>query len=327
MLKVRKTWIVVLALALAAVCSAPLSAAPLLGTKGAGDDADKWLLDNPEAVMTINIKQFLASEAFKGDMPAIKAALDNNAEAKAVFEAIGLDPFKDIDSILISGSGGSAKDAKALIVIKGRYDTDKIHAALKKEAEKKDKVELVKEGDHQLYQLKVQEQTLYAGFASKSVLVMTQSKENTVDALKNGGKKPANISKEMKSALGKFTGKESMTFAMVITDEMKKLIERAPPQAKAAAKLQTLTASLTVTDGMELNITGHTSEAKAAKQLSSNLALVKVAAGGLTDGLPPIVEKILDEIKISAEKESVIVALKLTKAMLDEVRKLANGGK
>jgi hypothetical protein len=326
MLKVRKTWIVVLALALVAVCSAPLSAAPLLGTKGAGDDADKWLLSKPEAVLTINVKQMLASDVIKANMPAIKDALDKDEAAKTVLQSIGLDPFKDIDSVLISAAGGSAKDAKALVVIKGRFDTDKIHKALAKEAEKKDKIELVKEGDQQLYQVKLQEQTVWAGFASKSVLVVTQGKESTLDAIKNGGKKSAEIGKDMKSALGKFTGKESLTFAMVITEELKKAIDRAPPQVgKAASKLETLTASVSVNDAVELNITGHTSEAKAAKQLSSNLALVKVAAGGFTEDLPPIVGKILDEIKISAEKESVIVALKLTKAMIDEVRKLGGG--
>jgi hypothetical protein len=322
MLNVRKTWIVVLALALVAVCSAPLSAAPLLGTKGAGDDADKWLLNDPEAVITINIKQMLSSDIFKAGMPMIKDSLNKNEEAKALLQTIGLDPFKDIDSVLISSSGGSAKDVKALIVIKGRFDTDKIHTALAKEAEKKDKVELVKEGGQQLYLIKQQEQTICAGFANKSTLVATLNKEATLDAIKNGGTKPAKIGKEMKNALGKFTGKEGVTFAMVVTDEMKKMIDRAPPQAKPAAKLQTLTASLSVTDTVEVNITGHASEQAAAKQLSNSLGLVKVAASNLIEDLPPIVSKVLEAIKISNEKESVVVALKLTKEMMDEIRKL-----
>ncbi len=321
MLNVRKTWMVALTLALAVYCSAPLSAAPLLGTKGAGDDADKWLLNDPEVVMTVNVKQMLGSEVFKAQLPEIKAHLEKNEEAKALFQTIGLDPFKDVDSILISAAGGSAKDAKALVVVKGRFDTDKIHKALAKESEKKDKVEAVKEGDQQLYMIKLQDRTVCAGFASKSVLVVTENKESTVEAIKNGGTKTAKIGKEMKSALSKFTGKESLTFAMVITDEIKKAIDRAPPQAKVAAKLQAITASLSVTDSVDLNITGHTSEPKAAKQLASTLASVKVVAGGFTEDYP-LAGKILDELKINAEKDGVVVALKITKAMIDEARKL-----
>jgi hypothetical protein len=323
MLSVRKLSILFFALALVGVGSTPLGAAPLLGTKGAGDDADKWLLSEPEAVMTINIKQIIGSDIFKANRPKVKEMIDHSEGVKTLLEAAGLDPFKDVDSILISSAGGTGRDAKAQIVIKGRFDTDKIHTALKKEAEKKDKIEAVKEGDQQLYQIKLQDQVLWAGFASKSVLVMTHNKENTVDALKHGGTKSAKIGKEMRTALGKFTGKESLTFAMVISDDLKKQFDKAPPQVgKAASKLQTLTASLTVNDAVDLNITGNTSEEKAAKQLSGGLALLKVAAGGLTEDLPPIVGKVLDEVKISAEKESVVIALKLTKAMIDEARKL-----
>jgi hypothetical protein len=122
-------------------------------------------------------------------------------------------------------------------------------------------------------------------------------------------------------ALGKFTGKESLTFAMVVTDEIKKAIDKAPPQAKVAAKLEAITASLAVTDSVDLNITGHTADPKAAKQLASTLASVKVVAGGFTEDYP-LAGKVLDELKINAEKEGVVIALKITKAMIDEARKL-----
>ena len=46
-------------------------------------------------------------------------------------------------------------------MIKGKFDTDKIHTALKKEAEKKDsEIELVMEGGTQLYQFKAHDQSL-----------------------------------------------------------------------------------------------------------------------------------------------------------------------
>jgi hypothetical protein len=326
MLAVRKTWMAVLALTLAAVWTASASAAPLLGVKGAGDDADKWLLNDPEVVMTINVKQLLGSEIMKANMPALKGMLEHDEKAKAVLQATGLDPFKDLDSILISGAGTTSKDARALIVVRGTFDKEKIHEALKKEADKKGDVELVKEGDHQLYQFKAKDQHLYGGFASKSVLVVTHSKEATAEAMSNGGKKESKITPEMKKALGTFTGKESMTFAMVVNDELKKQIENAPQVGKAASKLQTLTASLTVTDSISLNVTGNSSEAKAAKQLANALTILKGAAGLAAEDFPPIAGKILEEIKITAEKESVVVALKITKAMIDEAAKLGGGG-
>jgi hypothetical protein len=82
---------------------------------------------------------------------------------------------------------------------------------------------------------------------------------------------------------------------------------------------------LTVTDTVALNVTGNSSEAKAAKQLAQGLQLLKGAAGLAAEDFPPIAGKVLEEIKITAEKESVVIALKITKAMIDEAAKLGGG--
>ena len=175
MLSARKVWMAAMALTLAVVWTGAASAAPLLGIKGGGDDADKWLVNDAELVMTINIKQMTSSPLFKAGEPMLKELLKHNEEAKTLMEATGIDPFKDVESILFSASGSSAKDAKGLFVVRGKFDTDKIHTALKKEAAKKDaELELVKEGQVQLYKVKKDDNMIVAGFASKSVLVMTE---------------------------------------------------------------------------------------------------------------------------------------------------------
>jgi hypothetical protein len=325
MLPARKTWLALVVVTLAAGWTPPTSGAPLLGIKGGGEDADRWLSPNPEVVMTINVKQMVGSAIVKANLPMLKDQIKNNESLKALLDATGVDLFKDIDSVLISGSG-SAKDAKALVVVKGTFDTMKIHTALKKEAESKKEIELLVEDGKQLYAIKAKDQTMYAGFASKSILVLTESREATVHAIKNGGKKVSPISKEMKEALNSFTGKESLTLAMVVNDELKKLLEKAPAVGKAAGKLQTLTASLTITDTLALNVTGNASEAKAAEQLSRGLAAVKATAGVALDELPAIVGKVVDAIAIKALKSSVIISLKVTKEMIDEAAKLGGGG-
>jgi hypothetical protein len=309
-----------------AAWASPAGAAPLLGIKGGGDDAEKWLVNEPEFVMTINIKQMTESAILKANLPMMKELLKNNEEAKAFLEATGLDPFKDVQNVLVSASGTSAKDAKGLIVVRGNFDPDKIHTALKKEAEKhKDsEIELIKEGGVQLIQFKKDDKVMVGGFANKSILVLTNTKEATCEAIKNGGKQPAKINKEMKAALSKFTGKESLTMALVVNDELKKLIEKAPRVGEAASKLLTLTASLTVTDGVALNVAGNASEKKAAKQLAGMLTMLKAVGQGAVQGmedLPPVLGDILEAVKISNESESVSVDLKVTKEMIEKLHK------
>jgi hypothetical protein len=324
MLQARKTWMAAV-VALAALAAGPASAAPLLGIKGGGEDADKWLVNDPEVVLTINVKQMTTSKLLQANLPTMKDMIKSNEEAKQFFEATGLDPFKDVENILISGSGGSAKDAKGLFVIRGKFDTKKIHAAVEKEAKKNPgEMKLVKEGDVQLYEVEKGEQKFVAGFASSSVLVATNSKEATLEAIKHGGKKAAKIGKEMKAALSKFTGKETMTLAVVINDDLKKLLEKAPKVGDSAGKLKLATASLVVTDSVALNLTGVTTEAKAAKSLGGALTLLKAigqtAIMGMEE-LPPVLGEMLEAVKIANKDMTVTIDLKVSKEMIQKAQK------
>jgi hypothetical protein len=299
-----------------------MDAAPLLGAKGEPGDVEKWILSDAEVVLTVNVKQFFAAEAVKKNLPALKAAMEKNEELKSVLELTGIDLFKDIHTIIVSGSGTSAKDARGLLVIRGNFNTDKINDAIKKKGEG---VKSHKEGDHTIYEVPVNEQTAFASLVDRNTFVVTQSKDATVDAIKNGGKKSPKLSKDMKSALKQFSGKESLAFAMVVSDDLKKMVAMVPQLAASANKLQTLTGSVTVSEAVTLNITGNTDDAKAARQLMSVLTILKgtaeVAVQGM-EGIPPVVNDVLDALKIASDKNSVTVDLKLSKEILDKASKL-----
>jgi len=313
------TWLALLALAL--TCSAA-PAAPLLGTKGAGDDADKWMIDDADFVFVLNMKQMAGSDIMKkSGIEAARGLIKSNEQAKAILEATGLDPFKDVDSMLISGTLGTRASSKGLVVIKGRFDPAK---ALKVARDKKDDVEVQKEGSIDLIKLKVQDQSAYAAFAGKNTVVVTQSKDSTVDWVKNGGKKLAKVSKPMQTALAGFKGTESLNFAMVITDDLKKLIGRVPQLAVAGPSLQTLTASLTITDAADLKVVGNTSDAKAAKQLERAVTALKGVAQIMVqsdENIGAVLGDVLDAVKVSSSKDGVQIGLKLNKEQLNKVGK------
>jgi hypothetical protein len=281
----------------------------------------KWLLPDAEIIVKINIKQMMTSDLMKkGGLEQLKEAINSNEQAKALLTAAGLDVTKDVDSIVACASGSSAKDAKARVVINGRFDPDKIHNVIKKD----DKIKIAKEGAITLYEVPTQQdQTLFAAFANKNTLVMTQSKESTIDAVKNGGKKAVTLGKEMRTAMSKFTGKESMTMVLVVNDEMKKQIANAPRIGEQASKLQTLTASITLSDAVALNLRGITGEAKSASQLGKLLEGLKAATALAGEGVPQAVLDIIDAVKVTSDKESVKVDLKVTKEMIE---KAAKGG-
>src|SRR5690349_4649491 len=110
MLSLRKPILAALALSLALALPA-LAAAP-------AGSYEKYLPDETDGVITINVRQLLDSELIK------KAGLDKalaGEDAQKALGVIGLDPLKDIDRVVIAGG----KD-EGLVIIQGKFDPAKL---------------------------------------------------------------------------------------------------------------------------------------------------------------------------------------------------------
>jgi len=289
-------------------------------------EPEKWLADNSDVVMAINVRVlFDAPMMKKGGLPAIKDALKNNEMATGILKSAGIDPFKDIETILISGTGKDAKDAKVQIIIRGNFDPEKFRTAAEACAKKNpDDVKVTKSDGLYFYELNFPQGKLIGAFANKSTIVLTQSQDATLDVVKNGGKKVASINKALKGAVNKFTGKESMAMALVVTDEMKKALGKLPQAAEVAPKLETINANLVLTNDANFNLILNTSDAAAAKKAGQLLrqakSLVELAILNNED-IPPVASDLLAALKISAERSSVVVNLKVTQELLDKGNK------
>ena len=319
----RKLWSTLALVGLVVVGAAKADPAP--EPKGVTVDDSKWLLPDAEFFVKFNVKQMMASDLMtKGGIVALKDAIKNNEQLKGVLEATELDITKDLDSIVASGSGNSAKDAKALVVIRGKFNRVKMQDALEKAAKKDDKLKIVKEGTTTLYEFPAGESTMYAAFANANTMVLTHSKESTVAAVNEGGKKAVAISAGMKSALSRFNGKESMTMALVINADLQKMLAGIPNAGAAASKLTSVTTAVTLTDAVALDIAGVTGDAKSAKQLSALLDVLKATGAAALAGMeeiPPVAGELLGAIKVSASKEAVHLKLDVTKEMIDKASK------
>lgn len=300
---------VVAILALTSIVSAQSETGPVNG-----DDA-KWLLDNAEVVFKLNIKQMMESKLMKDrGIKEMRKMIEGNAKAKEILDSMGLDPVKDFDAVLASAAGTSASDAKALIAIVGKFDRPKVEKAMSQS----DKIKSSKEGNTTVFEFEMQGQSLYGAFANDNTMVMTQDKEATLNAVKNGGKKTAEMSKGMKSALARFSGQESMAMAMVVSEELRKMLQMAPRGGEAASKLQTIMAGITVTENVDFNIRGITGDAKAAGTLAKLIDGLKAAAGLAGDDVPKQLIDLLDSVKVTSDKESVKIDLKISKEVIEK---------
>src|SRR5436305_6598060 len=116
-------------------------------------EPDRLLPGDTEQVVVVNVKQIVGSALFKKyALPDIEKQLKDNKEYKQLQQMTGLDILKDVNSVVIANSGSTGK--KALLIVRGKFDQDKIHKTATLAAEKeKEKFKISKHGDGNLYEV------------------------------------------------------------------------------------------------------------------------------------------------------------------------------
>ena len=107
-----KTFLPIVGAGLAALCLAH----PALAA-----DADKMIPADADVVISINVRQLVDSPAFQkyGKADAIQGL--QNPQVQALLSALGLDPLKDVDSLLLTSAGDVMADhPKMLLAARAR---------------------------------------------------------------------------------------------------------------------------------------------------------------------------------------------------------------
>jgi hypothetical protein len=290
-------------------------------------EPDKLTPAGTDVLVVFNFRQILESPlAKKDDVDKLKEALKKNAEAEKILTAAGLDPFKDIDRLTLAVAS-DVKEPKVLAIVRGRFDVDKIGKLAADAAEKNPKeLKISKEGSVTVFQVQTQNQPLFTAFAGKDALLASPSKDYLLGAIKNADKGPGKLSKEFQAALDKISGKESIWFAAVIPEEAKKAIKKNPPTAEIAEKLLSVTGSMNLTTDIQLTVQVQTTDAEAAEQLGKFVDSFKPLLGLMTANdkqIGPIVGELVKQLKITPEKNSLTISLKITEEMIKKMEKIA----
>jgi len=301
-----------LCLGLAALCLTP--AARAVDTKLVPGDS--------EVVVCLNVKQMMSSDLFKKyALEHVKSALSAPGAAEAI-KATGLDPTKDIETVVIAGRMDVQTSKKAVIFLTGKFDEAKIATATAAAA--KDggyKFETGKVGTTTVHAVTPAGQdTVYMAFPDKTTLVMAPDKAYLVEIAGGKAKKMGDV---MKSALAKASGKESVYVSAVVTDSMKELAKANPAVEKLAAKLKYATTSLTVTDGAKLAITVETEDEDTAAglKLAAGAGIPFLKKSAEDGGAPKFVVELIDKVKVARESKALTVNLDVPADVIDKIIK------
>jgi len=291
--------------------------AVLLAVSAVGAD-DIKVPSDAEAVVVFNVKSLLNSKLAK-DYNLVTLAKDAIPEdAKTHLAALGLDPFKDLDSVVITGHGDPSKSGKFLVLLNGTFDAKKLTAA----AEKQPNVTVHKVAGQAVLEVPGQDGMPVYGAVAANQVVLSNDKDLTANVA--GGKGLGKPNKALAEALKKLTGKETLALTVVITDEIKKMVpsnDQTKPLLKA---VNAVTGGVTVADNVELIVRGHAADEDGANTIKNALAVIKFGATltlGKQKGLPAATKTLVEAIKVDSDKDSAWMSLKITPELIKDLQK------
>jgi hypothetical protein len=301
-------------------CLSPVVIAIFAGSLNAAT-ADKYLPDDSEAVLTVNVRQFLETPLINRDLDKLREALKSQEKISAELEKVGLDPLKDIDLITIAGAPGQGDD-HFLLVAHGRFDAAKLDARARNAvAEESDKVSEVKEEDHTFYSITQPgaARVFYIAWPESGTIVASPSKDLILHVFAvQAGKSQSSLNQDMVGLLDKVDEK---SIASVVG--LGSLFKDTPQ----AGQVQHLSGSVTIDQSM------HLTAAVAVKDVETAEALTKTITDGLAqaktmlsmaakdrEDLGPAIS-LLEAIKIRREGDTISIEGELTEDLLDKLHR------
>lgn len=291
-------------------------------------DVDKLVPADSENIATIQFKQILEAPILKkfGVDGLLRLAVESNEEAQKVIKATGINPFTDLDSLTIGSSGNPEKGIKAFVVLRGKFNPEKISKTVEEKAkEVGTEVKKIKAGSFDLWTAAAQGQEVFLAFVDNNAIVASTVKEQVVSALKGGRTEEFNGT--MKNSLSKIGGKELFWSVTLITEEARKQMANQEQFKDIAENLEAIVTTLSLTDVAKMSLVGYTKDDKTATKIKDlitqqGIPFVKLMSSADQKNAKNV-NKVLDALKIDAKEKEIALSISINE---DDIRKFINPG-
>lgn len=315
---------------------AALAAAFAFAPSARAAEPDKLLPAAAEGVISVNVRQLIESDIMKKyALEQMKQSLQGN-DAQRLLRELGLDPFKDIDRIIITLSGKDRTDMKLLVIVRGKFDPDKLYKTAEAQTKKDpDRFSLVRDGDDKMFKFQPDNgNPLYGTVVDETSVVLGNDKKVIGAALAaaTSTKKPT-VNKDLAALIGKMDDKASIWVAAVVKDKLDKL--KLPGGGGAQnfqaqiPNLDTVTMVVKVTGDVNLEVGLGMKDANSADEMAKTvddmLQTVKGALPFLAANEPklkPLVDA-SKSLKSNLKDRTVVITAKLAG---DALGKILNPG-
>lgn len=315
-------------------------AAPVAPARAA--EVDALLPAETEAVIYVNVRQILDSELVKEfALGQLKQALQGE-DAQKMTKQLGIDPLKDIDTLVAGTWGKDPKNMQGLAVLYGKFNPEKLFAAAKTAAEDKPgEVDIVSEGKYKLVKFtpkKDDQKPIFVAVADEETVVASNDPKVVVAAVQTNEKdNPKPVLMKPLAALVLAQDDKASMYMCGLTEGKVDV----PPNlnlpgvdgAKLAKQLETMqnvAVTLRVTKDIALEIGMGMKDEDAADDFAGSVdQLIGTAKtflpfiAGNQPQAKPLVDDVTKTLKSKVKEKTVNVTVSLT---ADSLKKVASGG-
>jgi hypothetical protein len=222
-------------------------------------DVEALLPKESDAVVSINVRQLLDSDIIKKfALDIIKKGMRENQEAQRAFDALGLDPLKDFNRVTVGIGGEDATDAKAVIVVEGKFDPKKINDTAAEFAQKKgEKIAVDKLDGKTIYKITGDNQPnpIFAAVLDANTIVLATTKEHLSRAFQAAqGNVKSELKKDLAELVKNADPKATLYLAAATKGKLDKVPIPDPNVAKVLQDIESLTADLRVEKDVKLEL-------------------------------------------------------------------------
>lgn len=251
-------------------------------------DLDKYLPNQTEAIVAVNIKQLVESPLLKDHLEPIKQALKQLNVAPKPFALLGLEPWADAERVTIAWTGNPDGEAPC-ILLQGNFDNAKIEAAAAKAAKKDEIVQERFVDGRRVWVLRCEDEPtwLYLGLLDPGTLVLSRQANRVSEALgKKAGQVKHELRKDVQTLLGRLDTKQSVGVV-----SLSRPLNFAGLLGGLPGNLQNVAGGVTLGDDVRLDLAMSARDPQTAK----------AAAGQLQDSLNQL--KALTAVLVTQKKQ------------------------
>jgi hypothetical protein len=266
----------------------------------------------------VNVRQVLDSTLFRRHFGApVRTALEGRNELWHLLSRSGLDPWKDVSSLTVTGPS-ILSHSQDVLTIQGPLDPVRIDQALAARARKGGAVfSRTRSGGATLFDLNADggaSGLVVAVTDDGNVLLASRSRSRVQAALtRRAGKDRWDRPGELESVLEGLDRTQTLWLAALPTQDLRSELAANEFLKPNADKLHFLRGGIRVTDAIQVDVRIRTTDARSAREIRHLVDGIKavVAVGVLTndhlEGFGPVLADLLNRLKVTNRQNEVLL--------------------